>query len=244
MNIDGTRLTFAVPPGQRVFLPVAQAPTTEKTLEKSGASQSDALSTDSPEIMETTEADLGIEQAVHGNNKDTEETRSTRSSESTRSRKRARTAESPESSIFSSSDLEPEPYKSPPPTQNLAVEIHNKSMISNTEDTLAFEEAAPTGSAACDGDRKMDDTDVTTDVASARENEEPKAPEDNDEDVKEVIIPDIQGPGPLGLKIIQMDGRVKNIPNGNAWKEFRCYRDNQDMGTLWEIRQAWFLKQT
>ncbi|RAO65011.1 uncharacterized protein BHQ10_001023 [Talaromyces amestolkiae] len=58
----------------------------------------------------------------------------------------------------------------------------------------------------------------------------------------EVEIHDIAGPNALMKKILETDGRVKNPPNGNAWKEIRCYRNNQDMGSLWEVRQAWYVK--
>lgn len=58
----------------------------------------------------------------------------------------------------------------------------------------------------------------------------------------EVVIPNVQGPSALTHKILEIDGRITNATNGNAWKELRCYRDNQDMGTLWEVRQAWFAK--
>lgn len=58
----------------------------------------------------------------------------------------------------------------------------------------------------------------------------------------EVEIHNIAGPNALMKKIIETDARVKNPPNGNAWKEIRCYRNNQDMGSLWEVRQAWYVK--
>lgn len=61
---------------------------------------------------------------------------------------------------------------------------------------------------------------------------------------QDVVIRNITGPGALAQKILQVDGRITNPPNGNAWKVFRCYRDNQDMGSLWEVRQAWFVKVT
>ncbi|PTU18787.1 hypothetical protein P175DRAFT_0484317 [Aspergillus ochraceoroseus IBT 24754] len=64
----------------------------------------------------------------------------------------------------------------------------------------------------------------------------------DDTETEEVIISNVQGPTALSAKILEVDGRVKNPPNGNAWKEIRSYRDNQDMGTLWEIRQAWYVK--
>ncbi|PCH05173.1 Hypothetical protein PENO1_023930 [Penicillium occitanis (nom. inval.)] len=58
----------------------------------------------------------------------------------------------------------------------------------------------------------------------------------------EIEIHNIAGPNALMKKILETDGRVKNPPNGNAWKEIRCYRNNQDMGSLWEVRQAWYVK--
>ncbi|QGA12613.1 hypothetical protein EYB26_000257 [Talaromyces marneffei] len=58
----------------------------------------------------------------------------------------------------------------------------------------------------------------------------------------EIEIHNIAGPNALMKKILETDGRVKNPPNGNAWKEIRCYRKNQDMGSLWEVRQAWYVK--
>lgn len=58
-----------------------------------------------------------------------------------------------------------------------------------------------------------------------------------------VILPNVNGATSLGNRMIEVDGRIKQIPNGNAWKEFRCYRNNQDMGSLWEVRQAWYVKQ-
>ncbi|PGH09949.1 hypothetical protein AJ79_05565 [Helicocarpus griseus UAMH5409] len=59
---------------------------------------------------------------------------------------------------------------------------------------------------------------------------------------KNVIFTGVTGPGRLASKILEIDGRVTDPPNGNAWKEFRCYRNNQDMGSLWECRQAWFVR--
>lgn len=60
--------------------------------------------------------------------------------------------------------------------------------------------------------------------------------------VEVVVLHKVSGPTYLGNKMIELDGRIKHIPNGNAWKEFRCYRNNQDMGSLWEVRQAWYVK--
>lgn len=61
--------------------------------------------------------------------------------------------------------------------------------------------------------------------------------------VSVIQVPNITGPQALVTRILKTDGRITRPPNGNAWKEIRCYRNNQDMGSLWEIREAWFVKQ-
>ncbi|CRG86257.1 hypothetical protein PISL3812_03260 [Talaromyces islandicus] len=58
----------------------------------------------------------------------------------------------------------------------------------------------------------------------------------------ETTIHNIAGPTALTKKIVEIDGRISQPAHGNAWKEIRCYRDNQDMGSLWEVRQAWYIK--
>jgi len=58
----------------------------------------------------------------------------------------------------------------------------------------------------------------------------------------DIILAGVREPGTLGNKILRLDGRITHPPHGNAWKDFRCYRNNQDMGSLWEVRQAWFVR--
>lgn len=60
---------------------------------------------------------------------------------------------------------------------------------------------------------------------------------------EDVVTGLMTGPQALSKTILEVDGRIKNPPNGNAWKEFRCKRDNQDMGSLFEIRQDYYEKQ-
>ncbi|OAX82846.1 hypothetical protein ACJ72_02807 [Emergomyces africanus] len=68
-------------------------------------------------------------------------------------------------------------------------------------------------------------------------------PEQSQESIpRDVIFSGVTGPARLANKILEIDGRITEPPHGNAWKEFRCYRDNQDMGSLWECRQAWFMR--
>jgi hypothetical protein len=62
-------------------------------------------------------------------------------------------------------------------------------------------------------------------------------------DMGEIIISNIASPQALVLKILAIDGRMPNGRTANAWKEIRCYRNNQDMGSLFDVREAWFVQQ-
>lgn len=58
----------------------------------------------------------------------------------------------------------------------------------------------------------------------------------NGEDIQ---MNDIKSPQTLVDAILKVDGRIARPPNGNAWKEIRCFRRNQDLGSLWEIREIY-----
>jgi Asx homology domain len=59
--------------------------------------------------------------------------------------------------------------------------------------------------------------------------------------VKDLTIEDAGGPGLLETTILNAGGLV-DAPNGNAWKCFRVFRDNQDLGLLFEIRDVYNLE--
>ncbi|KAK4866638.1 hypothetical protein LT330_008191 [Penicillium expansum] len=58
----------------------------------------------------------------------------------------------------------------------------------------------------------------------------------------EIIVHNLPSPQALVHKILQIDGRMPNGRTANAWKEIRCYRNNQDMGSLFDVRETWFLQ--
>ncbi|EPS28601.1 hypothetical protein PDE_03547 [Penicillium oxalicum 114-2] len=60
----------------------------------------------------------------------------------------------------------------------------------------------------------------------------------------EIILSDISTPMALVKRILQIDGRRADGRTANTWKEIRCYRKNQDMGSLFDVRQTWYLRQT
>lgn len=49
-----------------------------------------------------------------------------------------------------------------------------------------------------------------------------------------------RGPNSLAVAIVEEACNIKNWRPGNAWKEFRCLRKNQDMGSPWEIRELYY----
>ena len=61
---------------------------------------------------------------------------------------------------------------------------------------------------------------------------------------KDPIIIRIEAPGRLENKMIETDGRIKLIPKGNAWKSIRVRRDEQDLGSLWEIREEFWVRES
>lgn len=86
------------------------------------------------------------------------------------------------------------------------------------------------------------ETDLPETALSPKPDESETSPCSSTTAPLEIEIHNVAGPNALMKKILETDGRVKNPPNGNAWKEIRCYRNNQDMGSLWEVRQAWYVK--
>lgn len=74
--------------------------------------------------------------------------------------------------------------------------------------------------------------------------EESKEPPSNQQEMilNDILVRNIHGPNALMSIIHVIDGRVPKPPVYNAWKAIRCFRNNQDMGSLWEIRQAWFVQ--
>ncbi|KAH7058877.1 Asx homology domain-containing protein [Macrophomina phaseolina] len=47
----------------------------------------------------------------------------------------------------------------------------------------------------------------------------------------------------LADKMIEADSRVTTWRHSNVWKEIRCFRKNQDIGSLWEIREIYWARQ-
>ncbi|KAL2828210.1 Asx homology domain-containing protein [Aspergillus cavernicola] len=228
-DITDSRLTFAVPPGQRVFLGAAtsldagELPTVEK-LETSPST---------PPLSPLNEPPVNAETSP--DSKDAVET----------GLSRKRSVE-PDDQFTVVKRPRGRPRKEQPAPReekesNLAVEIINTqpdneltSPSPNTKGSIESYTEIQKGSS-----QPLDESPIDVDLTN--ESPSPSPPTANEES-DEIVIPDIQGPTALTLKILEIDGRITDATNGNAWKELRCFRDNQDMGTLWELRHAWYLK--
>ena len=60
-------------------------------------------------------------------------------------------------------------------------------------------------------------------------------------DVDDVILASITTLQALEDKIVTIDGRLGKKVDGNAFKCIRVQRNNQDLGSLFEIREEWYV---
>ncbi|KAK7539945.1 Asx homology domain-containing protein [Phyllosticta citribraziliensis] len=59
---------------------------------------------------------------------------------------------------------------------------------------------------------------------------------------EDIVTEPVSGPQQLGDAIIKEDGRVPSYRNNNAWKEYRCFRNQNDFGSLWERRELYWVR--
>ncbi|KAL4992866.1 Asx homology domain-containing protein [Aspergillus falconensis] len=243
IDINGSRLTFAVPAGQRTFLKAAGIPNAKTT----GTEERPEEQSKSGSIT------LPLSQSNGGASVDTKGT------EAGPCRKRS--AE-PHAGIMATKRPRGRPRKERPApsheeASDLTVEATNDhsedgmtSSCSSTKNNVNSSAESQKGGSQSHGAAPEDTMPAVSDDSKPEESEaanpvggeaSQSLPEENGEP-DEVIVRDIQGPTALTLEILKIDGRVGKATNGNAWKELRCFRDNQDMGTLWEVRHAWYVK--
>ncbi|KAL5364799.1 Asx homology domain-containing protein [Aspergillus floccosus] len=225
VDIKDGKLTFLIPPGQRIFLPAVDSP-------KLGSSSTNGTSNSVQpfaSVVQTKDHAKGTGD-LHLNGNDTQTAGATQLS---RPSKRARTIAKSEHDNPPTNDA----TESGPTTEStatFAVEIHSQPAGSELEQPPA--DNATEANSEAEGSHQETPKSVHPKIACANEDSTtPVAAE-----VDGVLISDIQSPSALLLKIVEIDGRVTGkISHGNSWKDFRCYRDNQDMGSLFDIRYQW-----
>ncbi|KAL4803307.1 Asx homology domain-containing protein [Aspergillus unguis] len=238
IEINGAHLTFIVPAGQRIFLkpaadPDTKAPVTEEHAEPSSEttliSQTNGGATSDAKVdLDTYDAEAGLSRKRTAE-PEIQITPTKRRRGRPRKQQSAPTDEKASNLVVEIvNSSQPENGTSPAPSNN-HVDLDSPTEIHN-DASQTVEEGQQ--------DEKLETMPFSQPMDEECSHLVPEANGDPDE----IVIPNIQGPTALTMKMLEIDGRVDNPPNGNAWKEIRCFRDNQDMGTLWEVRQAWFVK--
>ncbi|XRM44702.1 hypothetical protein ABZX51_007817 [Aspergillus tubingensis] len=236
VGINGARLSFVIPPGQRVFLPVASSGSKQNQSHADdtkadgeagdGQQDSDAVQTDPNVQLNTSETTEPVSPKKRKCEDEHGGCKRQRSQPPEANDQAASSSEVPDNKIEAAAET------ASPSTTAEAVSSAEVAEIS----TATSEKPDSPGEVS-------DEPYVTVPEAPQESTEETKkTPPANtpDANMEEILIENIQGLTSLASRIIEVDGRITDIPNGNAWKEFRAYRNNQDMGSLWEVRQAWF----
>ncbi|KNG90183.1 hypothetical protein ANOM_001368 [Aspergillus nomiae NRRL 13137] len=241
VHIQNDRLTFELPPHQRVFLPAPQT----LPLKDSQALVIGEIEKPGGVITTTTEIEQNrTAQASADTQSDTNPMLEAGSSTKRKSeiqmepRKKGR---SRKPKVQTPEDLEVDQVKAstevtmpaqvmveitnPPPTEaNMTTSVMTQTTTTEPDcqdPKIVFEQPSAT----------VEDTPQRLPIVEGT-SEEPGV----------ITVSGITGPSALATKISEIDGRAANVRHGNAWKDFRAYRNNQDMGSLWEVRQAWFLR--
>jgi hypothetical protein len=84
--------------------------------------------------------------------------------------------------------------------------------------------------------------DTDTPASSQRQDSNPTSSQTTDNELEDILVPNITSPNGLAVKILQIDGRMPNGRVANGWKDIRCIRNNQDIGSLFDVREAWFVR--
>ncbi|XHF96794.1 hypothetical protein AWENTII_000412 [Aspergillus wentii] len=245
LEINGSRLTFLVPPGQRVFLshPQSKAAPESTSINESSVGEETLAKPEASDTIETpAQPHLDTDQ------KEKAASSKKRKSSNARGgpRKQQQVTEQGENGSgkpIPSPENNEQTLGSSENPQKFAVKINNpqQTIESQTHLVVMGSMAAPAEEAK-NGDQIPTDTIETVSGTAKKGHSQLNSPAGSTKQFEEIILENINGPHSLEMKMIAIDGRIGHIPNGNAWKEFRCYRNNQDMGSLWEIRQAWFIR--
>ncbi|KAA8643291.1 hypothetical protein EYZ11_002328 [Aspergillus tanneri] len=234
--INGPRLTFAIPPGQRVFLSNVNGRSNDSETKV----QTENNTSDRSEIEGSHITPSSEETPSHTNEKIETEFAGKRKSDTAqptvqkRRRGRGKTTK-----------IEEPPACDPVPSSSNDQGEARQLAVEARGCPSAAKATSETGEAHANSPRvQSDDQTVVGASLPANDSANETRPSMSTEQIENLIIPNITWPNALASKIVEVDGRVEKAPHGNAWKDCRCYRNNQDMGSLWEVRQAWFLKNT
>lgn len=61
---------------------------------------------------------------------------------------------------------------------------------------------------------------------------------------EDVVVEGIKAPKTLCDAMLKEDGRLASVRVANAWRDFRCIRRHQDMGSLFDVRELYSSRQS
>ncbi|PYI10763.1 hypothetical protein BO78DRAFT_393738 [Aspergillus sclerotiicarbonarius CBS 121057] len=247
VKIDGARLSFVMPPGQRVFLTALSGPS--KPNQEQSQESIDGLKADG-EVVDKEAADKevvdGQQESSAAETDSGEHSHTSETTEAGSSNKRKPEFEHGDCKRQRSQPPEPngQVESSTEPTENTTDVSAETISPSTTAETVSATEGADSSAKSSDKPESGEEGSGSRSQSApepAQESTQVSTPANNTNDnIDEILVENIRGLTELSAKIIEADGRVTKCPNGNAWKEFRAYRNNQDMGSLWEVRHTWF----
>jgi hypothetical protein len=103
-------------------------------------------------------------------------------------------------------------------------------------------EKADTSTAKDETSPETEQHDIDTPASSQQQVSNPTSSQTTDNELDDILVPNITSPNGLAVKILQIDGRMPNGRVANGWKDIRCIRNNQDIGSLFDVREAWFVQ--
>lgn len=229
IHSDKKSLTFAIPPGLRVFLcenytdeAQPSEPTPHPSTEVSPGAESSDADIDSHGSNKSPNKSVNIELQYELSDYDSDLSELTPSPPSSR----AASPYLPEPSTKAAQEM---------PGKRKRGTLTNKS--SNIPDMEIGADSPKSEMQSATANLKVSGRDSETKEMTVATSRPKRTASGQNGALKDIIFKNVTSPQALCNKILAIDGRITDPPNGNAWKEIRCYRNNQDIGSLWEIRQ-------
>jgi len=58
------------------------------------------------------------------------------------------------------------------------------------------------------------------------------------------LLESVRNPKALTDAMLNEDGRLAGVRRGNAWRDYRCIRKAQDIGSPWDMRELYNVRQS
>ena len=126
--------------------------------------------------------------------------------------------------------------------ETAAGQIHSPTKDDGPNDQPVLE-TLPVSLLSC---RQTSDVRATELITDPNLEQPSRSPQPSQRPIEDVILVTINSLTELERHMVATDGRIpmQGYRSINSWKAMRAQRDNQDMGSLFDIREAWFINQS